>query len=323
MDTGHRQADKELEKIAEQISTIFNTVNRKITKKMKRYLKKFEAEIKQHEQMVDDGEITEEEYEAWLTNRVMVGKEWSEVRDDITEDCHEGTQKAMAVAGASLLAVYTFNKTFAREQIVMQAKRYLGRNITVKQMASSAKATRPFKGILPKSPDPVKNRIWHRRKIESVIRSEMRKGKSVDKIAKKLHKVTDMNKVSAYRAVRTGVTSAENIARIDAMFEAEAMGMPMDKIWIATLDNRTRTSHRVMHGQRVPCTEYFSNGLFYPADPDGEPAEVYNCRCTLGGLPLDVAMELKDAPYGMGNLEWIATEPKSKPYPSWARSENE
>ena len=50
---------------------------------------------------------------------------------------------------------------------------------------------------------------------------------------------------------------------------------------MATVDDRTRPSHVDLDGERVPVGEKFSNGLRYPADPDGDPEEVYNCRCTL------------------------------------------
>lgn len=311
MDTGHRQADKELEKIAKEIIRIFDSVDSKVIKKMKAYLRKFKSEIKEHERMVDEGIMTEAEYEKWFTSRIMTTKEWKKLVEDISAECEKGTEKAMAFAGMTLAAVYAFNRSFSARQIELQARKYLGRQIKFSSI------TKPRKRLLPKSPDRKRNRVWHRRKIESVIRSGMKKGKSIDKIARELNRVTKMDRVSCYRAARTGVTSAENMARIDSMFEAEEMGIGMDKIWIAALDARTRTSHRVIHGQRIPCTEYFSNGLFYPADPDGEPAEVYNCRCTLGGIPIGVAMDLKDAPSGMGNLEWAAQKPESKPYPVW------
>ena len=48
---------------------------------------------------------------------------------------------------------------------------------------------------------------------------------------------------------------------------------------MATRDERTRESHAQLNGVRVDVNEKFPNGLMYPADPDGEPAEVYNCRC--------------------------------------------
>jgi uncharacterized protein with gpF-like domain len=50
---------------------------------------------------------------------------------------------------------------------------------------------------------------------------------------------------------------------------------------MATLDSRTRDSHRLMDGETVGVNEEFSNGLMYPGDPSGDPSEVYNCRCTV------------------------------------------
>ena len=56
------------------------------------------------------------------------------------------------------------------------------------------------------------------------------------------------------------------------------------KVWVATtgeIPNRTRESHLELDGEEVLVDEPFSNGLMCPADPTGEPEEVYNCRCTM------------------------------------------
>lgn len=42
-----------------------------------------------------------------------------------------------------------------------------------------------------------------------------------------------------------------------------------------------RDSHAHLDGVQVEYNEKFPNGLMYPADPQGAPSEVYNCRCTL------------------------------------------
>ena len=310
MDKGHRYADKELEKIASQITEIFGKVDEKVIEIMKRYLKKYEAEIKKREQMVADGEMTEREFEQWLIQIATTGKEWSKVRDEITAEYQKSSKEAMEAAGLGLTAIYLFNRQFASEAIQKQIRSSFKKNIKL----SFAK-----KQIIPnKRPDPTVNQRWHRRKIESVIRQGMKKGYNIDKIARGLHKVTNMDRVAAYRAARTGVTAAENMGRVDAMLKAQEMGIKYDKVWYATLDDRTRTSHRVMHGERVPCDEYFSNGLFEPADPNGEPEEVYNCRCTLLWVPSEqLAFDIEEAPDGMGKLEWSAQKPVSKPYPRW------
>lgn len=313
MDKGHREADKILAELMDEMLKVFDKADRKVIGKVKKYLKKYEQEIKEHEQMVDDGEMSNAEFERWLINRTTTGREWEQLRDEIADDYNRASEEAMAGAGAGLLAVYTFNKAFANSGVIRQVKRYFGRSITI---TNTKKPRRP-KAILPKSPDPKKNTMWHRRKVESVIRSGMKKGKSIDDIAKKLHKVTNMDRVAAYRAVRTGVTCAENEARIDAMYEAAKMGIAYDKVWYATLDDRTRTSHRIVHGERVPYDGYFSNDLFEPADPNGDDEEVYNCRCTLLWIPAGIEMDVEDSPEGIGNLEWVATKPVSKPYPRW------
>lgn len=313
MDKGHVYADKILEEITDGMQPIFDEVGKKSVEKIRKYLKRFESEIREHEQMVDDGDLTEREFEQWMISRTTTGREWNSVRNEVSEDYHKATVKAMATAGAGLLIVYRYNKNFMGETIEKQVKKYLNKSISIPRRK---KPRRP-NYIMPKSPDPKKNRAWHRKKVESVIRKGMKKGHSVDKIAKNMHQVTNMDRVSSYRAVRTGVTSAENEARIDAMYEAEELGIKYDKIWMAVLDARTRTSHRVVNGERIPVDEYFSNGLFRPADPDGEPAEVYNCRCTLGGSPEGVPMEIAEAPAWMGKLEWQGEKPISKPYPRW------
>jgi len=56
----------------------------------------------------------------------------------------------------------------------------------------------------------------------------------------------------------------------------------MEKVWIATDDERTRPTHSDAHGQRAPLDGTFSVGsdeLEYPCDPGGSPEEVANCRC--------------------------------------------
>ena len=59
------------------------------------------------------------------------------------------------------------------------------------------------------------------------------------------------------------------------------MGIRMKKRWIATLDGRTRDSHRKLHGKTVDVDEKFPNGLMFPGDPRGDAKELYQCRCDM------------------------------------------
>ncbi|WAB09186.1 hypothetical protein SEA_LITTLEMUNCHKIN_10 [Gordonia phage LittleMunchkin] len=77
--------------------------------------------------------------------------------------------------------------------------------------------------------------------------------------------------------------SVQNDAVIQAATDSGDEGL--EKVWIATLDSKTRRTHWAADGQRVPLDGTFAIGrddLRYPADPRGSDAETRNCRCRVG-----------------------------------------
>jgi hypothetical protein len=64
----------------------------------------------------------------------------------------------------------------------------------------------------------------------------------------------------------------------------------LEKLWIATIDSRTRDTHFAADGQRAPLKGKFTVGgaqLDRPGDPTGPAREVRNCRCRVGVLAHD------------------------------------
>lgn len=130
--------------------------------------------------------------------------------------------------------------------------------------------------------DLLKDERWNRQRLNGEVIQGILRGESMDKIANRISPMVDGNRAAAIRNARTAVTSAENRGRIDGMKAVdEECGLVYEKRWIATNDSRTRESHVDIDGETVPLDEPFSNGLMYPADPSGEPEEVFNCRCTM------------------------------------------
>ena len=76
-------------------------------------------------------------------------------------------------------------------------------------------------------------------------------------------------------------TDAENKARLDGMYRASDIGVKVQKQWRATLDNRTRDSHRSLDNETIDIDATFDNGLKYPREPGGALSEICNCRCRL------------------------------------------
>ena len=109
-------------------------------------------------------------------------------------------------------------------------------------------------------------------------------------------------------------TGAQNAGRVDAYKRAEKMGIEGEMQWVATLDGRTRHSHRQLDGERIKIGGKCSNGCRYPGDPQGKPSEVYNCRCTLieqmVGLGHDLSGRSLVKLDGKSYEEWKASKPK-------------
>lgn len=84
---------------------------------------------------------------------------------------------------------------------------------------------------------------------------------------------------------RTETMSAINAGRQDSFAAVEEeLDMPFEQMWITTIDNRTRPTHKRADGQRVPTGQPFIVGgssLRFPGDPLGPGKEIIQCRCTM------------------------------------------
>jgi SPP1 gp7 family putative phage head morphogenesis protein len=129
--------------------------------------------------------------------------------------------------------------------------------------------------------DKEKDQHWNMKQLTSRILRGILNGDPIDVIAVSLLGVVNNNKAASIRIARTLVTECENEGRLASYRYLASQGVIQKKQWMATPDSRTRDSHVMVDGEEVDIDEKFSNGLMYPGDPEGKPAEVYNCRCTM------------------------------------------
>ena len=128
--------------------------------------------------------------------------------------------------------------------------------------------------------DEGKDLTWNREHISNAVTNALYQGSDIDTMTEALMNVTQMNWRACRSATRTAMTCAQNSGRMASYKRAENIGVKGAVEWMATLDNRTRDSHRQLDGETVSLGEEFSNGLRFPGDPDGARGEVCNCRCT-------------------------------------------
>lgn len=280
-DPAHEQTDDMIEEIRQRVSREYVAAYEEAEAKLADYLRRFEAKDRIHAEAVRRGEETEADYREWRRGQILVGKRWQELVDTLAEDYRNADRVAASIVNGHMPDAYAINHDYATFQVENGSN--LDTSYTLYDRATVERLIHDRPNLLPAvKVDGKKDKAWNRKHIASAITQGVLQGESIDKVAKRVRSVADMDYRAAMRTARTAMTSAQNAGRVDAYRRAEGMGIHVRKQWLATLDRRTRHSHRRLDGEVVGMDESFSNGLSYPGDPGpGIGSEVYNCRCTL------------------------------------------
>ena len=280
-DKAHRLTDEKLEEMEKRLSAIYSRAEKEIQKTADDYFSKFAKQDEAKRKLVEQGKITEEEYTKWRKGKIMYGKRFTEMKEQCAKQLLNVNKTAIAYINGELPEVYALNYN-ALESAVDGVGGYSFTLVdadTVRNLAVTDTSLLPYKEI-----DPAKDIPWNMKKINAETLQGVLQGESMDKIAKRIMNVQEMNKTQAIRSARTIVTGAENKGRQDSYARAEADGIILAKEWISTNDSRTRHSHAILDGAIVDQDKKFENGLMYPGDPSGRPEEVWNCRCTVAAV---------------------------------------
>ena len=277
-DKAHRITDEMLEQMEKRLSAIYFRSSKEIQKTADEYFAKFKKQDEAKRKLLEKEKITEDEYNKWRKGKVMYGKRFTAMKEQCAKQLLNVNQIALAYVNGKLPEVYAINYNALASSVdgVGGYSFTLVDADTVRNLAVTDTSLLPYKEL-----DPAKDIPWNMKKINAETLQGILQGESMDKIAKRLRNVQEMNKTQAIRSARTIVTGAENKGRQDSYARAEADGIILQKEWLATNDGRTRHSHAVLDGAIVDQDKKFDNGLMYPGDPSGRPEEVYNCRCTL------------------------------------------
>ncbi|MGI5216275.1 phage minor head protein [Nocardia sp. CA-290969] len=119
-----------------------------------------------------------------------------------------------------------------------------------------------------------------------------REGESPDQQAARVARILSAENLDTFGGrrpalvARTETCGALNGARLEAArVMAEITGEDLHKVWLATIDGRTRDTHFAVDGQRQPLDGEFElpGGvkMRWPGEPGAPASEVCNCRCAL------------------------------------------
>lgn len=292
MDRAHQITEEIIRETEEKLRKEYTQAALEAEEKLNDYFRRYRIKDKKWRQWVAQGKKTKEEYQKWRTGQMAVGKRWQEMKDTLAKDL----QNVNAIARQTILQnnpdIYAINHAYGTYQIEHGAG--VNTSYTLYNHEAVENLFRENPDLLPPPGKKVSQAIaegraerWAKEKLQSTMTQGILQGESIPKLAKRLAtNVADSDYKAAVRNARTMATSAQNAGRYDAYRRAQGMGIDLTIEWAATLDNRTRHSHRLMHGQRTTVDEPFivdGVEILYPGQ-GGEniPQQLlWNCRCTL------------------------------------------
>ena len=286
-DKAHRLTDEKLEEMEKRLSAIYSRAEKEIQKTADEYFSKFAAQDEKKRKLLEQGKITEEEYTKWRKGKVMYGKRFTEMKEQCAKQLLNVNKTAVAYINGELPEVYAINYN-ALESAVDGVGGYSFTLVdadTVRNLAVTDTSLLPYKKI-----DPKKDIPWNMKKINAETLQGILQGESMDKIAKRMMNVQEMNKTQAIRSARTIVTGAENKGRQDSYARATADGIILQKEWLSSdQPGRTRDWHMpsAFTSLVVDQDKPFENSLgkiMFPGDPSADGANVWNCRCSMAAV---------------------------------------
>lgn len=287
--------DIRMMKLSGRLNKIYAEAEKGLTEKVNSFFAKFAELDKKKKALVDEGKLDEKVYKEWRKNKLLMGDKYIALRDTITDKLSDTNAIATSYMNGEIPKIYAHNFNEVGTNIQRKVRGYsfdLVSEETIRKLSTSKKTLLPYR-----KHDGKKDVRWNTKRVNSQILQGILQGESADQMKKRLMNVTTMNRESALRNARTAVTSAQNKGRVDAMEKAEEDGVIMGKEWIATQDERTRDWHSDLDRVVVPIDQpfithivsgkhSFTDEIMYPGDPNADPANTYNCRCTIAEVVL-------------------------------------
>ena len=311
-DAGRLETDKILTEMERKVHKTYEQAAREMKKKADDYLAFFLKEDAQRAELVKAGKMTAETYKQWRISHIATGRRWYEMAYVLATDMTNANLIASTIINGYMPEVFAVGYNYAL---------YQGELTGGFQTSFSLYDRDTVMRLIAEEPEllPVESKInipedmrWNVRQISSAMTQGIVQGETITQIAERMvSSVAGMNERTAIRNARTATTSAENGGRYNGYRRLKAAGVDLTIEWQATLDDRTRHTHRLLDGQRRKVDEPFEvdgQKILYAGDPYAPQGLIWNCRCTMlawvKGFESNIFLKAQTHPDNMTYAEW-------------------
>ena len=282
---GMKYADKRVDAMRRAVAPAYQLARKDIDGLMKKYGERYEKKDEAYRKKLSDKHLTDDDrqkvegqYRTWLRKDVYSGKAWRNNKRLIEDALYDANMDAVEVGNEEAPKAFSYS---ANSTSYLMEKDY-GVDMGLVAVGVMTASHLYKKKKLSKRKDT----MWNDKNIERSIDNSILMGKDMQGISFDLsYNIVKRNKEEIEREVADYMYGADSAGTLEAMERANAEGIGCLKLWIATLDRKTRDAHAELDGQTCRVDEPFEvqgYDIMYPRDPDAAPEMRCNCRCSLG-----------------------------------------
>ena len=279
-DSAHRLTDEKLEEMEKRLSAIYSRAEKTVQKKMADYAASVDKKSTELLQAYKDAETEDEKRRAKkeyirFYRKLVKSKEFVSMSATVADDLYKANVEASEYINSQTPSIYALNYNYINAEMEKDIDGFIPQEITEGEAEK-------YSGYTQQTVDRKKDTDWNKDNLKkSVIAGSLLLLGASAIMKRSANSAVEKNRNSASMHSEGMGTDAETKARVDGMYYAKYLGNKMSKIWITAGDNRVRHSHAMLDGEEIPLDETFDNGCKRPRDPNGAPAEICNCRCSL------------------------------------------
>lgn len=270
--------------LVQELKTIYDDATSTISGRIGKYTAQFLLQDIAKRKLMQSGILDKTKYGQWLKNNVFKGLRWKTVVFNIVNTIIKANRKANRAVEREQNR--EFRDGANRQLYDLEIKTGVQTGLNVYNDDAVTRLLRDHPELLPRRKEDIgKARGWEQVRIANSIAQSIIEGESVPDATRRLANTLGQSNMRVMtRYARTALTCAQNAGRLESMKKAAAKGIHIKKKWLATLDEKTRESHRDLDGQVRELNQDFRSRLgriSYPGDITADPADVWNCRCTM------------------------------------------
>lgn len=280
-DNARKLVNRRLSQVEQQLLETYSKASRELQSEWDAYMKRNQSKVDALYQSYQSALLSGDKqqiqttlaaYQAKLASVTYKSEDYRQKVNELTNKMSNLNKQALSIVNGNTpyaaATGYNQMKTDIEQNMIPGIRWDIVNEDTVR-LALQGKVKLPEKKL-----DVPKDKRWNKKKMNAELLQGILQGEDIPTIAKRLQKVTDMNKASAIRNARTMMTYAENAGRQASYNRAADNGIILNKIWETAGDDRVRDSHQAINGEEVPYDKNFSIGYEFPG-------QEWNCRCTM------------------------------------------